>query len=48
MNRNVVGYSRGAFGLGILTSSVIYPLSYLQSEVVFVVIFFHIGILLIR
>lgn len=35
MDRKIVGYMISSFGLGVLTSAIIYPLGYLESVVVF-------------
>jgi hypothetical protein len=32
---NLIGYNIGSFGLGILSSAIIYPLGYLESLIVF-------------
>ncbi|MFD2445549.1 hypothetical protein ACFSO7_16440 [Bacillus sp. CGMCC 1.16607] len=35
MDRKLIGYIVSSFGLGILSSAIIYPLGYLESVVVF-------------
>lgn len=35
MNRKLIGYSVSSFGFGVLTSSVIYPLGFLESALVY-------------
>lgn len=37
MGRKVIGYSIGAFGLGILISSAIFPMGLFDSNTVFIV-----------
>ncbi|OEF98828.1 hypothetical protein BHF71_10785 [Vulcanibacillus modesticaldus] len=37
MNRKLIGYRIGSFGLGVVASAIIYPLGYLESEKVFYV-----------
>lgn len=35
MDRNLIGYNVGPFGLGILVSAIIYPIGYLESEILY-------------